>query len=276
MIIRLILALSVAATTVVGIVTDYPFLNSVLLLAGVFVGSFLALALVAVGFLAICCATVDYDKPQEKDSPFFRWLAEQYIVVLIMLLQIRFDTQGLEKIPKEGRFMLVCNHMFDADPAVLLHFFREKQVSFVSKWENRKLPFVGRIMHKLRCPLINREDNRQGLRTIVECINMIRQDEASIAVFPEGYCNSDDRLLPFRPGVFKIATKTNVPIVVCTLQNTRHVVKNGLKLKPTTIRLHLVDVIEPEEYAGMKTTEISDKVFAMMIDDLGPDYAPLK
>jgi len=276
LIVGLVFVVSIAVASLVGVCTDFPFVQSVLLLIGVFLGTFVVMALLALLFLVVCCAVVDYKKPQQKDSPFYRWLAEQYILALIVLLQIRFDTDGLENIPKDGRFMLVCNHMFDADPAVLMHFFRKKQLVFISKWENQNLPFVGRIMHKLRCPLIVREDNRQGLQIILNCIDLIRNNEASVAVFPEGYCSDDDRLLPFRPGVFKIATKTKVPIVVCTLQNTRNVVKNGLRLKPTVIRLHLVDVIQPEQYAGMKTPELSDMVYKMMLDDLGPDYAPLK
>ena len=35
-------------------------------------------------------------------------------------------------------------------------------------------------------------------------------------------------------------------------------------------------VIRPEEYEGMTTVQISDMAFRMMLDDLGPDFAPLE
>ena len=43
------------------------------------------------------------------------------------------------------------------------------------------------------------------------------------AVFPEGYTSMDEKLHPFRSGVFKIALRAKVPVVVCTVQNTNKV-----------------------------------------------------
>jgi len=134
------------------------------------------------------------------------------------------------------------------------------------------MPFIGKIMHKLRCQLLNRENDRQALKVILKCIDLIKKDQASIAVFPEGGIKIEGKLFPFRPGVFKIATKTQVPIVVCTIRNTQFVLRNGLRLKPTDVHFHVVDVIQPEQYAGMKTTEISDMVHQIMAKDLGPEF----
>ena len=77
---------------------------------------------------------------------------------------------------------------------------------------------------------------------------------------------------PFRPGVFKIAQKTNVPIVVCTIQNTSAIFKNIQRLRHTDVELHLVEVIPPESYAGMNTVALSDKIYESMISDLGEDF----
>ena len=82
---------------------------------------------------------------------------------------------------------------------------------------------------------------------------MIKEDKVSVCAFPEGYTSKDGKLHPFRPGVFKIAQKTNVPIVVCTIQNTREIFKNLKHLRHTDVELHLVDIIPPESYAGLNT-----------------------
>ena len=94
----------------------------------------------------------------------------------------------------------------------------------------------------------------------------------SIGVFPEGYTSKDGKLHPFRAGVFKIAQKAKVPIVVCTIQNTRQIFKNQKKLKKTDVELHLVDVIPPEALEGKTTVEIGDMVYEMMISDLGESF----
>ena len=93
-----------------------------------------------------------------------------------------------------------------------------------------------------------------------------------MAVFPEGTRSKTGKLLPFRNGAFKIAQKANVPIVVCTINGTGALFHNLKKLKTTHIQLHLVDVIGPEELKGKTTAEIGQRVYDMMIEDLGEEF----
>ena len=76
---------------------------------------------------------------------------------------------------------------------------------------------------------------------------------------------------PFRSGVFKIALKTQVPIVVCTLYGTQNVLKNAMRLKPSDVDFHLVKVLYPEDYAGMTATEVGNVAYELMAQDLGPE-----
>ena len=209
-----------------------------------FVGLFLGLAILA--FLALwgLTAIVDMNKPQDTDSKFYRWLTYLYIDAVFVILQTRFHTTGLENVPKDGRFLLVCNHLNDLDPLSLLK-------------------------HKILCQPINRENDREALKTIVKCIQILKEDKASIAVFPEGYTSRDGKLHTFRSGVFKIAQKANVPIVVCTIQNSQYVFRNAKHLKPTDVYLHLLTVIPAEEVQSSNTVELAERIHDMMAADLG-------
>jgi len=238
----------------------------------IFAGTYLVLFLLAFGFLCLICALVDLKQPQEHDSRFYRSAMYVYIEALISLVLVRLHTKGLEKTPKEGRFLLVCNHLFAADPGILLHCFKKSQLAFITKQENWRLPIVGKMMHKILCQGVDRDNDRQSLKTILKCIQLIKDDEVSVGVFPEGYTSRDGKLHHFRPGVFKIAQKANVPIVVCTIQNTRMIFQNLKKLKKTDVELHLLDVIPAEELQGKTTVEIADRVYEMMIADLGETF----
>jgi len=219
----------------------------------------------------ILCQRVDLSVPQEHDSKFFRRLADLIVEAIRTILLMRVHTQGLEKLPAEGRFLLVCNHINDMDPVTLLMYFNHRQLAFISKRENSDMFLVGKLMHKLMCQLVNRENDREALKTILNCVRLIQEDEVSIAVFPEGYTSMDGLLHHFRHGVFKIALKTKVPIVVCTLQNTNKIFKNALHLKPTDVHLHLVDVLYPESFAGKTAVQVGEEVHRLMAEDLGPD-----
>ena len=241
-------------------------------LVPVFAGIWLGLAIIALAFLWIVCALVDLDKPQEEDDPVYRSIMYVYIEALMNLVLVRLHTRGLENTPKEGRFLLVCNHLFIADPGILLHAFRKSQLAFLTKKENYSMPIINKFMHKILCQSIDRENDRESLKSILKCIQMIKEDKVSVAAFPEGYTSKDGKLHPFRPGVFKIAQKTGVPIVVCTIQNTREIFKNLKHFGHTDVELHLVDIIPPESYAGLNTVALSDMVYEKMIADLGESF----
>lgn len=237
-----------------------------------FAGCYGALLLLAFGFLVVVSYCVPRDEKQEKDSPFYRCVIRFYVEALMQLLSVRVRPTGLEKTPKDGRFLLVCNHQFAADPGILLHYFRRSQLAFISKKENHDLFCVGALMSHILCQELDRENDRQALQVILKCIRILKEDKASVAVFPEGGTNHDDKLYPFRAGVFKIAQKAEVPIVVCTLNNTRPIIRNGIRLKKTLVDLHLVEVIPAEELKGQSTQQIADRVYDLMLRDLGEEY----
>jgi len=236
-----------------------------------FLGSLVGLLALDALVLFVACTFVDIEKPQKKDNAFFRVLTYITADLAIWILRVRVHTKGLENTPKDGRFLLVCNHLDYMDPVTLLAFFKKSQLAFISKRENNAMPLVGKVMRKLMCQPINRENDREALKTIITCIRLIQEDQVSFAVFPEGYIHGDGLMHPFRSGVFKIAQKAKVPIVVCTLQNTQYVFKNAKRLKPTDVHLHLLGVLKPEDLEGMTTVDIAGRVHAIMAEDLGPD-----
>ena len=237
-----------------------------------FVVSYVELAAVALAFLLILCRLVDLEKPQEKDNRFYRAVMYLYIDALAAICKAKFHTKGLEKVPTDTRFLLVCNHQHLSDVGVLFSCMKKSKLAFISKQENRTMPVIGKFMHRTSCQTLDREDDRQALGVILKCIQMVKDQEVSVAVFPEGTRSKDGKVHAFRNGAFKIAQKANVPIVVCTINGTNQLFHNLKRLKKTHIDLHLVDVIQPGELKGKTTAEIGQRVYDMMIADLGEEF----
>ena len=236
-----------------------------------FVAGFLGVAALATLFLIVLVKRVDMNVLPDEDSPFYRRVAKIYIQALKTVLRLKIRTQGMEQLPKSGRFLLVCNHTANTDPVILLHCFSDSQLAFISKRENDTMPFVGAFMRKLLCQPINRENDREALKTILRCVQLIKEDKVSIGVFPEGYESIDGKLRRFRSGVLKIAQKAKVPIVVCTLHNARPAMKRMLRGKSSQVELHLLRVLMPEEFEEITAVELGDRVYKMMAEDLGPE-----
>ena len=237
-----------------------------------FVGCFLLSLLIC--FLIVLYEVKRSDPTAEytTDDPFIRGIVKLYAPAVFRLLGCKIHVRGAELMPTEGRFLLVSNHCNDSDPIILLRCLAKYQLAFVSKRENSTMFVIGPMMHKLLCQMINRENDREALKTILKCIEIIKEDKASVAVFPEGgILTEDGKLHHFKAGVFKIAQKANVPVVVCTLKNTKDVVKNLLRWKPSHVIMEVVDVIPSEQVKAMKTVEIAEVCHELMAQNLGPE-----
>ena len=233
--------------------------------------AFLVIVGIGFGLLMLMCKKVDQSVPQDGDDKLYRVVTEQIIGAAMPFLRIHIKKKGLEKLPAEGRFLLVCNHTNDSDPIILLDCLRGRQLAFVSKRENANMFVIGPMMHKIQCQLINRENDREALKTILKCIQIIKEDKASIGIFPEGGIDDDGLLHHFKPGVFKIAQKANVPVVVCTLKNTKPVVHNILHLKPSHVEMTVLETIPAERVKVSNTVELAHYCHDLMAEDLGPE-----
>ena len=236
-----------------------------------FVGGTLGAVIVAALFLCVACGIVDMKKFPDEDSKFYRRMTYLYVDALKTVLGLKIVTKGMEQIPQDTRFLLVSNHISDLDPVVLFYTLNKSQLAFISKRENDQKPFVGQIQRKILCQPINRENDREALKTILRCVQLIKEDKVSIGVFPEGYTSLDGKLRHFRNGVFKIAQKANVPVVVCTVKGTRDSMKSMFKLKGGYVEINLLEVISAEEVKALSTADLGQRVYEKMAADLGPE-----
>lgn len=225
---------------------------------------FLAFIILHFGSLALYIQCIN-TKKEPKDSRFFRKFLEISINIFYKFAFVHVHTTGLEKVPDEGRVLLVCNHRSVVDPAIILSELADLSVAFVAKKEVfEKLSFVAKALHKMHGLPIDRDNNREAAKTIINAVKLIKEDKASVAIFPEGYTNrTEEDLLPLRNGSFKIAERAGASIVVCTMLNTPAMVKNMFRRR-SDIYFDVVEVIPAEEVKEMHTDAIAERVSAIM------------
>ena len=273
MLLNLIYLLSaLAALGICAAVGGFSALTWLWLLPLGFVGCYVLCLLACLVLLLITEKCTDPEGVFESDDPYIRGIIRWYAPAVFRLLGCRIETSGTEKLPADGRFLLVSNHLADLDPGIFFTVFPNDQLSFIAKKEVRDMPIVGILMRRILCQFVNRENDREALKTIIHCISILKEKKANVAVFPEGKKSTDRYLLHhFRPGVFKMAQKADVPIVVCTLQGTQNILPNAKKLRRTDIRLNLLEVIPAAELKGITTVDIAHRVHGIMAADLGAE-----
>ncbi len=229
------------------------------------VSGMLLLVILHIAVLAISILAVDLNKPAQ-DTALFRMLIKGFLKIALPILRVKVHITGEEKIPQDEPFLLVSNHMHDLDPAIIYYAVPDSRLAFIAKQEVRDLfPFVYKALHKLSGLPINRENNREAAKTIINATKLIKDKTNSVAVFPEGYVSKTGELLPIRNGALKMATKSQSKIVVCTLWGTKDIPKNLFKRK-TDIYFDILEVIDTVD--NQHTAELGEKVRQLMQDNL--------
>lgn len=167
--------------------------------------------------------------------------------VLLKISGVKITVLGKENIPDEAA-LFVGNHRSYFD-ILLLYVQCERLTGFISKDSMEKFPSLRVWMRYLYCLFLNREDPREGMKTILKAIEYIKQG-VSIVIFPEGTRNDGEELsmLPFKEGALKIATKTGCPIVPVSINNSADMFENQApRLKKTHVVIEYGTPIYPKE-----------------------------
>lgn len=220
-----------------------------------FVGVYLVCFLLFVLFIAVVSLPIKKDKEHNKFNKFYHNFFAYAIEYICNLSRVKLKCTGLEKLPKDKKFMLVVNHRSRFDPMIIYYKLKKYPIAFISKPSNFKIPFGGKFMAKNGFISIDRKNDREALKSILRAINNIKNDEYCIGVCPEGTRNMYSiNLLDFRDGCFKIATRADVPIVITTIDGTEKIKKRA-PWRSTKVTFDVVDVINPKDYEN--TAEIS-------------------
>lgn len=206
-------------------------------------------------------------KEYNTDSKFFRFLLVHTTAVGMRIMRVKYDLQDFDKIPEGKQMLFVCNHRSNFDPLLSWKVLAKHYPSFISKAENFKIPFYGRIIRRCCMMAIDRENPRNAMMTIDRASKLLKADEVSIFVYPEGTRSKKCKLLPFHSGVFKIAQKANVPVVVMTIQGSEKI-KNNYPWRSTKVRFKVLEVLDAEHVKSSKTSDISDEARALIAKDL--------
>ena len=142
---------------------------------------------------------------------------------------------GEENVPKDTAVLYVGNHRSYFD-IVMTYVRVPRPTGYIAKKEMLKWPLLTNWMRNLHCLFLDRDDIKQGLKTILAGVEKVKNG-ISICIFPEGTRNKvPDTFLPFHEGSFKIAEKGNVPVVPMSIVNSAAIFEDHMpKIKPATV-----------------------------------------
>ena len=175
---------------------------------------------------------------EAKDRGSLRFVQGVFKIVLF-ISGVSTTVKGLENLPEadDDAVLFIGNHhgFFDI---IISYTYMKPRTGYVSKKEIEKVPLLNIWMKYLYCLFLDRDNMKEGLKTILTGIDYIKSG-TSIVIFPEGTRNkSTDGVLPFHAGSFKLAEKSGCKIIPMVQNNTAAVLEDHFpffKKTPTVL-----------------------------------------
>lgn len=171
---------------------------------------------------------------------------------------VTIDVHGQENIPEENGFMFYPNHQGLYDALAIVEAC-PKPFSVVAKKEVENIQFLKQVFKCIKAFMIDRDDPRQSMQVIMNVTKEVLSGR-NYLIFAEGTRSKQgNKLLDFKGGSFKAATKAKCPIVPIALIDSFKPFDTNT-ISPVTVQVHFLKPLLYEEYKDMKTTEIALEV----------------
>ena len=142
-------------------------------------------------------------------------------------------------------------------------------------WQKKEVANVPLLKQTFKCMkayMIDREDIRQSMQVIMDVTEEVKKGR-NYLIFAEGTRSKmGNKLLEFKGGSFKAATKAKCPIIPIALIDSFKPFDTN-SIAPVTVQVHFLEPIYYEEYQNMKTTEIAKEV-KRRIEETISEYEP--
>jgi 1-acyl-sn-glycerol-3-phosphate acyltransferase len=180
------------------------------------------------------------------------------------MVGIRYKVYGRELLHPAQPYIYIFNHRSFIDAPVIPIAIRQ-EIRAIGKKELSKIPVFGFIVSRFAV-WVDRKDT-QSRKASVDKLKKILESGVSIVVAPEGTRNdSNQPLLPFHLGAFRIALETGIPIMPIGIVGADSIMKRGsLLMKPGTISIYFGNPILPVgPYCESGYNSLSEKSFSQL------------
>lgn len=265
--ITIILLCGLASSLISMLCFDWvkDFGDSWIVLVSFLVGMFIGLLFIIITIL-IASLFIKKEEYEEGSKPHVR-IVSRACEFLLYILRIKLMIRGMNQIPLDEKFLFIVNHQSMFDSVACQWALRGFPLSIIYKKSLHKIFMVGKYLDACGFMQIDRENAREGVKTINKAAERIQSGKASVLICPEGTRSNSYELGEFHNGSFKIALKAKCPIVLCSVQNACQV-KKRFPFRSTTIYFDVIEVLKYDDFKDKTTQEISDYAYEVIKNNL--------
>ncbi|MCH8814711.1 MAG: 1-acyl-sn-glycerol-3-phosphate acyltransferase [Chloroflexi bacterium] len=146
---------------------------------------------------------------RDKLHTIWYWINVKTWVQVITFFSINQRISGMENVPRRGPFILVSNHLNNADPPIITAYM-PRRIIWMAKQELFDTPVIGIFYHLYGLiPVRRSEADLRAVRRSQEILNRGHV----LGMFPEGTRSKDQKLQDAEPGTALLALRAKVPLL---------------------------------------------------------------
>jgi len=222
----------------------------------------LSYILAFVSVLGITSILGEFRKKKQFDNKFNHYFAQSLLRLALHLARIKTVVTGLENIPKDNKFIFVCNHQENFDIPVLSPIFKGHPMCFIAKEALFNATIIGKWINLLGNVPIGKNADRDAAKSIIMGIKR-HKEGLPFGIFPEGMRARSNEMIEFKPGAFKLAMKPKSNILIGTIYDMGKIFKS-IPWKRYVVRVHFHPLLPYQEYKELNSQEISANVKAII------------
>lgn len=198
----------------------------------------------------------------EHPSKLYMYLTVSTIDIIDRYAGIKtqgFDTAALPAEP----CLIVCNHLSNFDSMLTAVYLKKRKLCYISKKDNFRIPIAGSFINKAGYLCIDRNDPRKALQTVHAAVKRLKNG-MDVGVYPEGTRSKNGKTGEFKEGIFLIAKKAGVNVVVLSVLGSSMIHKNVFR-RFTNVKLKLAGIIDKDTVAACRPAVLS-KIAKEMVE----------
>jgi 1-acyl-sn-glycerol-3-phosphate acyltransferase len=165
------------------------------------------------------------------------------------LAGVRFQVEGLDRIPRDRACIIMSNHVSNLDPPALISLIPGRTSAFMKR-SLMKLPILGTGFRQGEFIAVDRSGNPADAQRSVAEAQRVLLKGVHITTFVEGTRSPDGRMLPFKKGPFFLAMASGAPCIPVSIHGTEAILRKGSqRIHPGVANIVFHPPIDPVNFA---------------------------
>ena len=181
-------------------------------------------------------------------------------ICLKLFLNINIMVKGLENIPKDKKYFVVCSHQSMFETFYLQTIF--KSSVFILKKELMKIPLFGSYLKKMGCVSVDRDKiskENLGFTGLVE--KVLNDKRNTLIIFPQGTRKDYKDRSKFKKGFARIYNDFQINCLPIAINSGKTWPKSSLLKSKQNITISILKSFEPGLELEQFSTDVENSIY---------------